>query len=246
MIDNGVFNDINELKEKTENLDKELKERYDIEMKKLEEKLQESENEKEKKDLMTEIKDLEKEYNESKELLDNMNNGLGLEESGIETTPTLRDAIARVEAKIQEDPQPEIYVQMLSILNDTLTLNRIKNKIISKSRNELKKNYKVWLPMVYEKLDKSKVFFPNVRRLKGSLKEIFKLTYPDMNEKKINDNSNILGSIILYYILNTKLDDEKLFIYYLLDNIIYLERLPIDDQIKLQANLLSLGSKFYK
>ena len=246
MIDNGVFNDINELKEKTENLDKELKERYDIEMKKLEEKLQESENEKEKKDLMTEIKDLEKEYNESKELLDNMNNGLGLEESGIETTPTLRDAIARVEAKIQEDPQPEIYVQMLSILNDTLTLNRIKNKIISKSRNELKKNYKVWLPMVYEKLDKSKVFFPNVRRLKGSLKEIFKLTYPDMNEKKINDNSNILGSIILYYILNTRLDDEKLFIYYLLDNIIYLERLPIDDQIKLQANLLSLGSKFYK
>lgn len=246
MIDNGVFNDINELKEKTENLDKELKERYDIEMKKLEEKLQESENEKEKKDLMTEIKDLEKEYNESKELLDNMNNGLGLEESGIETTPTLRDAIARVEAKIQEDPQPEIYVQMLSILNDTLTLNRIKNKIISKSKNELKKNYKVWLPMVYEKLDKSKVFFPNVRRLKGSLKEIFKLTYPDMNEKKINDNSNILGSIILYYILNTKLDDEKLFIYYLLDNIIYLERLPIDDQIKLQANLLSLGSKFYK
>lgn len=246
MIDNGVFNDINELKEKTENLDKELKERYDIEMKKLEEKLQESENEKEKKDLMTEIKDLEKEYNESKELLDNMNNGLGLEESGIETTPTLRDAIARVEAKIQEDPQPEIYVQMLSILNDTLTLNRIKNKIISKNRNELKKNYKVWLPMVYEKLDKSKVFFPNVRRLKGSLKEIFKLTYPDMNEKKINDNSNILGSIILYYILNTKLDDEKLFIYYLLDNIIYLERLPIDDQIKLQANLLSLGSKFYK
>ena len=246
MIDNGVFNDINELKEKTENLDKELKERYDIEMKKLEEKLQESENEKEKKDLMTEIKDLEKEYNESKELLDNMNNGLGLEESGIETTPTLRDAIARVEAKIQEDPQPEIYVQMLSILNDTLTLNRIKNKIISKSRNELKKNYKVWLPMVYEKLDKSKLFFPNVRRLKGSLKEIFKLTYPDMNEKKINDNSNILGSIILYYILNTKLDDEKLFIYYLLDNIIYLERLPIDDQIKLQANLLSLGSKFYK
>ena len=246
MIDNGVFNDINELKEKTENLDKELKERYDIEMKKLEEKLQESENEKEKKDLMTEIKDLEKEYNESKELLDNMNNGLGLEESGIETTPTLRDAIARVEAKIQEDPQPEIYVQMLSILNDTLTLNRIKNKIISKSKNELKKNYKVWLPMVYEKLDKSKVFFPNVRRLKGSLKEIFKLTYPDMNEKKINDNSNILGSIILYYILNTKLDDEKLFIYYLLENIIYLERLPIDDQIKLQANLLSLGSKFYK
>lgn len=246
MIDNGVFNDINELKEKTENLDKELKERYDIEMKKLEEKLQESENEKEKKDLMTEIKDLEKEYNESKELLDNMNNGLGLEESGIETTPTLRDAIARVEAKIQEDPQPEIYIQMLSILNDTLTLNRIKNKIISKSKNELKKNYKVWLPMVYEKLDKSKVFFPNVRRLKGSLKEIFKLTYPDMNEKKINDNSNILGSIILYYILNTKLDDEKLFIYYLLDNIIYLERLPIDDQIKLQANLLSLGSKFYK
>ena len=29
------------------------------------------------------------------------------------------------------------------------------DKIISKSRNELKKNYKVWLPMVYEKLDKT-------------------------------------------------------------------------------------------
>ena len=246
MIDNGVFNDIKNLKEQSENLGKELEIKYDKEMKELEDKLNNSENEEEKSKLMKDIKGLENDYEESKEMLNNMNSGLDLEEHGISESPSLREAIQHLENKIASGESPELCANMIKDLNDTLTLDRIKNKLISKSRNELKKNYKVWLPKVYEKLDNSKSLFPNVRRIKNSLKEIFKLTYPEMEEKKINDNSNIVGSIILFYILNTKLDEDKLFIYYLLDNIINIERLPIDDQIKLQANLISLGSKYYK
>lgn len=246
MIDNGVFSDIKNLKEQSENLGKELEIKYNDEMKELESKLNNSENEEEKSKLMKDIKKLENDYEEGKEMLNNMDLGLDLEEHGINEAPSLREAIQHLENKIANGESPELCVNMIKNLNDTLILDRIKNKLISKNRNELKKNYKVLLPKVYEKLDNSKSFFPNVRRIKNSLKEIFKLTYPEMEEKKINDNSNIVGSIILFYILNTKLDDDKLFIYYLLDNIINIEKLPIDDQIKLQANLISLGSKYYK
>ena len=69
--------------------------------------------------------------------------------------------------------------------------------------------------------------------------------YPGISEKDINNNAKILGSIILQYIMSVTLSDKSLFIFYMLDNIIYMSELPIEEQIKFQTNLLSLAKNLF-
>lgn len=257
MIENtNIINDLNNLKNKSEEIKSELDEKYFSKLSLLKEDLEKEDNEEKKLFINNEIEALNKDYEESKELMKNVIESMNLEneenssyKTSLEMVNVIQ-VIEHLEKKILEEKDSNTqlyYLNQIKLLKDTIELKRIKNKIMIKDKKSLKKDFESLRKNVYLKIKSEKnILFPNINYLKLSLKEIFNEVYPDMNEKDINNNSKILGSIILKYIMEIKLYENRLFVYYLLDNIINIEKLPIEEQIRFRNNLIGLGNKYLK
>lgn len=252
--ENEINKQLKELKKTTEELENNIDEVFNKEQSEIYEKLELLENKEEKRKLMEEYKEKETEYLETKEQIEELNNTI-LSEDNLEKDENITNSIetrAYFEQRLLDEniseEEKKRYKFAIEEINHSLSLDYIKNKLLIKNKNDLKKNYNKLLKEVYSKLKNDNMEalqYPNINKLKESLKSLLMFVYPGISEKDINNNAKILGSIILQYIMSVKLSDKSLFIFYMLDNIIYMSELPIEEQIKFQTNLLSLAKNLF-
>ena len=140
--------------------------------------------------------------------------------------------------------------EVISLLESSLSLNKLSDYKSKKSLKQLKKQYQDNANYIQGILANSENYvFPSIFQLKNSIFNIL-IEDPNIKEDKHVDAvylSKAFVSNLCMYIKTLNIKTDGIYVYYLLNNIYEIENLPIDKQFELKKTIkditLSLSMK---